>query len=272
MLRYSKLLSAIFISASLTGCNSDSDTTLEELNKHRQIWESHNISDYEMQFTHTCNCLDEVTAPRIALVENNEVVSQVATRFGPSISIGTEGYGVDSNNNKALRPELVSVWTVDELFDLVALEESRADFLEVEYTEGLGYPTLIRVDRNEQVADDEYTITLDVIIPADQLSCAAWVVDDSLKLTIVDEDTYDPIGCGTTVTVSDEAGFTETFVNDAPSCEDDEKIAMLGDRNGFYQLTIEKAGYDTLVIEDFGIGRGMYDTRTRDQYFPLTPQ
>jgi hypothetical protein len=47
---------------------------------------------------------------------------------------------------------------------------------------------------------------------------------------------------------------------------------MLGDRNGFYQLTIEKAGYDTLVIEDFGIGRGMYDTRTRDQYFPLTPQ
>lgn len=179
---------------------------------------------------------------------------------------------MDSNNNKALRPELVSVWTVDELFDLIALEESRADFLEVEYTSGLGYPTLIRVDRDEQVADDEYTITLDVVIPADQFSCAAWVVDDSLKLTIVDEDTYDPIGCGTTVTVSDEAGFTETFVNDAPSCEDDEKIAMLGDRNGFYHLTIEKAGYDTLVIEDFGIGRGMCGTRTRDQYFTLSPQ
>ena len=121
MLRYSKLIAAIFISATLTGCNSDSDTTLEELNKHRQIWESHNISDYEIQFTHTCNCLDEVTAPRIALVENNEVVSQVATRFEPSISIGTEGFGVDSNNNKALRPELVSVWTVDALFDLIAL-------------------------------------------------------------------------------------------------------------------------------------------------------
>ncbi|MBR9792619.1 MAG: hypothetical protein GYB58_12810 [Gammaproteobacteria bacterium] len=272
MLRYSKFLSGIFISAILTGCNSDSDTTLEELNKHRQIWESQNISDYEMQFTHTCNCLDEVTAPRIALVENNEVVSQVATRFGPSISIGTEGLGVDSNNNKALRPELVTVWTVDELFDLIALEESRADFLEVEYTEGLGYPTLIRVDRNKQIADDEYSIKVDVVVPADQLSCAGWVVDNSLQLTIIEEGTYDPIGCRTTVTVSDEAGFTETFVNDAPSCEDDEKIAMLGDRNGFYQLTIEKAGYDTLVIEDFGIGRGMCGTRTRDQYFTLSPQ
>lgn len=270
MFTLKKATSVFFISAALSACNSDSDSILKDLNEHRRIWESHNISDYEMQFTHNCNCMDEVTAPRIALIENNQVVSQVATRFGPSISISN--VIVDSNNNKALRAEQVTVWTVDELFDLIALEESRADFLEVEYTEGLGYPTLIRVDRNKQVADDEYSITVDVVIPADQLSCAAWVVDNSLQLTIIEEDTNNPIGCGTTVTVSDQAGFTETLVNDAPSCTDDEKIAMLGDRNGFYQLTIEKAGYETLTIEDFGIGRGLCGTRTRDQYFMLSPQ
>ncbi len=37
MPRYSKVISAIFISATLTGCNNDSESTLEELNKHRQI-------------------------------------------------------------------------------------------------------------------------------------------------------------------------------------------------------------------------------------------
>lgn len=263
MFGYKKVALVLFISTALSGCDKDSGNTLEQLNKNRQIWENQNFSDYELYFSHSCNCLDETTAPRIALIENDVVVSQV----------------INSSNNpdwnyKALRPEEFQAWTVNQLFELIALEESRAESLEVEYNEGFGYPTLIKVDGNKQIADDEYTITVTNMLPADLVSCTA-AVYSSLRLTILQQEPLQAIACGVTVTASNNAEdieYTETFVNDDASCEDDAKIQMLEQLDGFYRLTFEKENYESIVIEDFGIGRGICGPFIRDVTIEMTPE
>lgn len=232
----------LVVVGSLSACNNNSGSVLEALNENRAIWEAQNVSTYSFTFSHNCNCLDEVTAPREALVENDVVTSQVQR----------DGY-------KRLRTEDFQAWTVNELFELIALEESRADSLNVEYHELYGYPTFIQVDRDKQIADDEYTITVTNMVPADLVECVPSDPTGAF-ITITDAEAVTAEACGVTITSVDNAegaNFSETLVNDESACIDEATVEILVGKTGFFDITIEKDNFQTATITDFGIGEGL---------------
>jgi len=59
-----------------------------------------------------------------------------------------------------------SVATIPMLFDLVhnAIDRDAA-MLEVEYHPSLGYPTKLSVDYEREIADDEFSIRADSLVP-----------------------------------------------------------------------------------------------------------
>lgn len=239
-MKYTGLL--LVVVGTLSACSNDSPSILKELNENRTNWEAQNFSTYSLTFSHNCNCLDEVTAPREALIENDVVTSQVQR----------DGY-------KRLRTEDFQAWTVNELFELIALEESRADFLTVEYNETYGYPTFIQVDRDKQIADDEYTITVTNMVPAELVECVPSDPYGAI-FTITDAEAETAEACGVTITSVDNdesANFSETIINDDPACTDEATVEILIGQTGFFDITIEKDNFQTATITDFGIGEGL---------------
>lgn len=227
----------------ITACNSDSNDILAKLKENRSKWENKNIGTYQLSYRKSCFCLDEAVQTRKVFVEDDEVVSQVI-----------------ADTNEALRTSDFEVFTINELFALIALEESTVESIEVEYDEEFGYPTVIRIDGNKQIADDEYSLYITEFDPITEPVSCTTDVTYGLSLSIIDIGDATPIACDVTVTAIDHeqnVDYSETAINDGTACSDDTAIAMLAERAGFYKLTIEKTGYQTLTIEDVGIGRGI---------------
>ena len=156
------------------------------------------------------------------------------------------------------------------LFQLIALEESRAESLSVKYDPELGYPTEITVDINEQTADDEYTLTISNLVAEADVACTA-TVEDGLLLSVTDQATQMPIACGVTVTVM-EGAYSETVMVDDADCADDDLIAMLDERPGFYTLTVQKQGYEDFQVDNIGIGKDLCHVLTRELNVELIPE
>jgi hypothetical protein len=234
----------------LFACNGDSNNTLEELNANRTKWESANIDNYQFDFSISCFCLDDVTRPRLVVVNANQVTSQTIKA-----------------NNAALPLDTVNSETIAGLFDRIALEESRAESLSVDYHPELGYPTRIQVDGNAQMADDEYTIEVSNVLAADDIACTA-SVESGLIVTITDQSTDTSIACDARVTAT-EGEYTETVSGE---CNGSNVVAMLDERPGFYSITVEKTGYQTFQIDDYGIGKDLCHVLPRELDVELIPQ
>jgi len=253
MNNYLRFAATFAASTLLFGCGSDSDSIIDELNANRTKWENANIDNYQFEFSVSCFCLDETTLPRLVLVEGNQVASQ-------TIIEGNIGLPLDTPNTE----------TITSLFNRIALEESRADAISVEYDAQLGYPTKIDVDINEQVADDEYTLTVSNVVQADDVACSA-VLENALLLSVTDQETQMPIACGVTATATEDT-FSETVVNDAAACDDSSNIEMLEERPGFYTLTVQKQGYQDFQMENVGIGRDLCHVLSREISVELVPE
>jgi inosine/xanthosine triphosphate pyrophosphatase family protein len=156
------------------------------------------------------------------------------------------------------------------MFQLIALEESRAESLTVKYDPELGYPTEISVDINEQTADDEYTLTISDLVDEGGVACTA-TVEDGLLLSVTDQTTQMPIACGVTATAMEEA-YSETVMVDDTDCVDDDLIAMLEERPGFYSLTVQKQGYQDYQVDNVGIGKDLCHVLTREFNVELIPE
>ncbi|WP_421132160.1 DUF6174 domain-containing protein [Alteromonas sp. A079] len=234
----------------LFACNSDSDNILDDLNANRAKWESANIDTYQFDYSISCFCLDDVTRPRLVVVNANQVESQTIIE-----------------NNTALSLDNVDSETVATLFDRIALEESRAESLTVSYHPQLGYPTRIQVDGNAQTADDEYTIEVSNVVAEDDIACTA-SVESGLIVSVTDQITEEPIACNATVTATEE-DFNETAMG---TCGESEAITMLDERPGFYSITIEKAGYQTFQVNDYGIGKDLCHVLPRELNVELIPE
>ena len=234
----------------LVGCNSDSDNTLEDLNANRAKWESANIDNYQFDYSISCFCLEDATRPRLVVVNANQVESQTIIE-----------------NSVALPQDTFSSQTIAGLFNRIALEESRAESLKVEYHPELGYPTRIQVDGNSQTADDEYTIEVSNVIAAGDISCTT-SVENGLIVSVTDQSTSTPIACDTAVTATEE-DFSEAATG---TCDGKESIAMLAERPGFYSITVEKAGYQTFQVDDFGIGKDLCHVLPRELEVELVPE
>jgi hypothetical protein len=231
--------------------DGNSNQILRDLRTNQAKWESLNVSDYQYEYKESCFCPTSVVAPRTVLVNANEVVSITRT-----------------DNAEGLRPSQYQTLTVDELFDRIRLEESRAESLIVEYDPVMGYPTLISVDGNFQIADDEYTISTGQLLLGQDTPCTQ-DFRPGLRLNVIDQADQSPMNCGLVAT-AEEGGFTEVVETNPTDCNDQMEISMLGERAGFYTLTVEKAGYQTQVVEDLGIGKDLCHVITREVTLELT--
>ncbi|MFZ8200254.1 DUF6174 domain-containing protein [Alteromonas portus] len=249
-----RIAATVSATALLLGCGgSDSNDTLDDLNANRAKWENGNIDNYQFEYQVSCFCTEETILPRLVLVEDGQVTSQTII----------EG-------NTALPLDDATTESIDSLFQLIALEESRAESLSVKYDPELGYPTEIKVDINEQIADDEYTLTISNLVAEGDVACTA-TVEDGLLLSVTDKTTQMPIACGVTATVTEEA-YSETVVVDDTDCADDDLIAMLEERPGFYSLTVQKQGYQDYLVDNLGIGKDLCHVLTREFNVELIPE
>ena len=230
--------------------DGNSNQILRDLRTNQAKWENLNANDYHYEYKESCCSISDVSSRKV-LVIANEVVS--ITR---------------SDNAEGLRPSQYQTLTVDELFDRIRLEESRADALIVEYDPIMGYPTLISVDGNFQIADDEYTISTEQLSLGHNTVCTL-DFRPGLLLNVVDQADQSPMNCGLVAT-AEEGDFTEVVETNSSDCNDQMEISMLGERAGFYTLTVEKAGYQTRIIEDLGIGKDLCHVITREVTLELT--
>lgn len=132
-------LSIIFIS-----CTSDDDGPLGELSKNRQLWQSKQIKDYKWNERISCFCAGP-------LERDIFVVNLIKDK----VLFDETGY--DPEFLEELRVQVFnSTHTIEDAFNLAEeLLNRDVAFLEIEYNEVYGFPTLISVDYEENVADDE---------------------------------------------------------------------------------------------------------------------
>lgn len=234
----------------LQACNSDSSDILDALNANRAKWENKQISDYQFESQLSCFCSQETSDPRLVLVENNEIIS------------------IANMTTKArLQLDEYDTQTISELFHRIAIEESRAESLTVSYHPELGYPTFISVDGDKQIADDEYTITVSDLIPADEVTCAEVEVP-GISLSIFDNN--EPAACGVTITVEDKDD-NQTVVTTDENCDASAPVSLLPEQDGYFDITIEKPGYNTVTLNDTGIAKDLCHVITRDISVTLIP-
>ena len=248
-----RLAALVAASNLLTACELDSNNILGNLNKNRAKWENANIDTYQFEYSKSCNCMLEDTLPRLVVVNAGQVVSQTIIE-----------------SHVALPLDQVSTESIAGLFERIALEESRAKSVTVEYDPELGYPTKIKVDISKRIADDEYTVYVSNVVNSEDVACTTEVLS-GLNISIVDSSTQNAAACGVTVTAT-EGDFSESVYNTDVGCDDSALISMLDERPGFYTLTFEKSGYQAYQIDNVGIGQDLCHVLPRQLDVELSPQ
>ena len=115
----------------------------------RNRWAARAITSYQYRFTHQCGeCLPDFSRTYEIRVVAGEVVEMRNTRTGDP------------------PPDGYATRTVPDLFAVVSdAIASRAYTLVVEYHATLGYPALISVDYDREIADDEFVMTAEALEP-----------------------------------------------------------------------------------------------------------
>lgn len=114
----------------------------------RRRWEAQGFTSYEFRLTQLCFCHPAVVRPYIIRVHDGAVINVRDAETG------------------AAPPAFYRARTVPELFGVIddALDRD-ADSLDVEYHAQFGYPTLITIDYETQVADDELGLRAEALVP-----------------------------------------------------------------------------------------------------------
>ena len=117
---------------------------------HQLKWKSANISHYQFQLSIQCFCMFYLARMPVTVeVQDGEILS----------IIDSSGTVIPSENE--VFNDLARLATMDRLFStLRANLGSRADEFVVTYDSDYGFPTEIRMDRNKNIADDEWTLNV----------------------------------------------------------------------------------------------------------------
>ena len=151
MHRCKSLFIVIILSASHPGCgvfDPDSDRR-EDLREALRRWSSQDVDHYQYRFQRTgCECLAEWTRPYIVEVDGAQIIESRDAATGIPA------------------PESFQALTVANLFALISdAIERDAHVLSVVYDRRAGYPAVIVVDYDKQIADDEFTIYASDLFP-----------------------------------------------------------------------------------------------------------
>lgn len=146
------VLAGLVLAAS--GCLFTDDTPSEgvQLWAARQRWETRGPSEYTVREHVSCFCL----CPGAFTLVVREGQPPAVTDVEPHPGVP------DGELEEAARQ---CARTVDQLFDLLAAQVSEADRFEAEYDAELGYPTLISIDPEERIADEEIHVQLSGLAP-----------------------------------------------------------------------------------------------------------
>ena len=137
---------AIFLSAalSLLGC-SDGTGPGATFTLSKMRWEQREPPLYRYTLQRSCYCMDEVTMPVIIAVENGVVISR---RY-------------EWSNAEVASRFIDAFPAIDGLFDIIEdAIEADAYHLRVRYDRTYGYPTLIDLNYDKEMVDDEVTYTI----------------------------------------------------------------------------------------------------------------
>lgn len=125
----------------------------ERLDEARARWASRGPSSYSITATRSCECLPSMIGPVTIVVSNGVVQSRRYASTGDTVPT-------------PLASEFLSV---EEMFARIqrfmALHPARLD---VRYDPDTGYPTMVSIDYNARIADDEIIYQLGNLTPAPQ--------------------------------------------------------------------------------------------------------
>lgn len=132
---------APFLAAVSLACGDSTSPEEGDLRAARRRWETAGRLSYSFTLSRSCECTPEMAGPVRVTVQDGAVVSRVYVSGGGPVP-----------------PVLESAFpSIDGLFELIeeALRQN-AYSLDVRYDATLGYPTIISVDYDRQIADDEF--------------------------------------------------------------------------------------------------------------------
>ncbi len=118
----------------------------QQLQRNKQLWAKQKISNYRYTLRKSCFCLPKTNEPMKIEVRNGKATSIVV-----------------ASNGQPMNPQYFTNYdTITKLFDVVEdAITKKADRLSVTYHPTLGYPTKIDIDYNQQMADEEISLTID---------------------------------------------------------------------------------------------------------------
>jgi hypothetical protein len=117
-------------------CNPENPVTLTDFELNKNKWETLGIDSYTFTFQISCYCLREDTLPKTVQVVNGKIVKVDGATYDED-----EHWGVQ---------------TISQLFNLIEQsEKEKVHTLEVDYHPDKGFPTMVYIDRDEMIADEE---------------------------------------------------------------------------------------------------------------------
>lgn len=149
MLRYGTLLFLISIFI-FSSCNSIVDNEKEnDFKTSRNLWQEQKIESYSFEFSKLCYC-GGLFNPATIIVEADTIHAVLDPETA-------EPLRDPQTQELVLTKYPESFLTIDELFEVIENAREKADKLNVEYDQNLGYPIHIEIDYIKEAVDDEVT-------------------------------------------------------------------------------------------------------------------
>jgi hypothetical protein len=127
----------------LPSCTDANDALRDDLAAARATWQSQGIASYDAGQEWLCEC-----TPPFAWV------AHVRQGRIERVSVDAEQLATDEPD-VVVAEAMERAFTVEGAFDVIEEWIGDADGIEVTYHASLGYPTSIRIDKNERMMDEE---------------------------------------------------------------------------------------------------------------------
>ena len=130
------------VATALAACSASTAPDFE-LRAARALWQQRQLASYDVTVSRSCECTAQMSGPVVVAVRSGEIVSRTYVMTGAAVE----------QRYASLFP------SIDGLFATIDDARRRnAASVVVEYDRTLGFPTLIAIDYERMMADDEITV------------------------------------------------------------------------------------------------------------------